>query len=148
MGSPKQKSKEGKYSGRDSIFGSVAFGRKAETVVLFELHDKEDAASVRVCTVLLRCAAPEKFFLKWGNAGLELTDEPSTEETKQRGQPSKENLLRMNLKTKFKAGERIAYSEDLGVSAKTFYSYLEMWFAAGASWLEKDAGRYVMGSMS
>jgi hypothetical protein len=143
MGSPKQKSKDGKYSGRDSIFGSVAFGRKAETVVLFQFHDAEDEASVRVVTVLLRCAAPEKFYLRWGNAGLELTDDPGPLEAKTRGEPNKAGLLKLNIRALFKPGERIVYSDDLGVSVKTFYKYLDQFFAEG--WVDKNhAEHYVM----
>jgi hypothetical protein len=129
VGSPKMKSKEGKYSGRDNLFGSVALGRKAETVVLFQLHDSEDVNSVVVCTVLCRCGKPEKFYLAWGVGGLQLTTKP---DDKPAGRPpEKSGLLKLNIFARFKPGERIRFSPELGASKGTYYTWLERAVAEG-----------------
>lgn len=129
VGSPKQKSKDGKYSGRDNLFGSVALGRKAETVVLFQFHDAEDVNSVVVCTVLCRCGKPEKFYLAWGDHGLQVTTKPEAATPGRK--PEKASVLRLNLRAQFKPGERIRYSPELGVSKGTYYTYLEKAVALG-----------------
>src|ERR1700674_1718319 len=55
VGAPKQKGQEkDKYYGRDSLFGSAAFGRKVETVVLISPTDADDGNSVRQYSVLPR----------------------------------------------------------------------------------------------
>jgi hypothetical protein len=138
VGSPKMKSKDGKYSGRDNLFGSVALGRKAETVVLFQLHDSEDVNSVVVCTVLCRCGKPEKFYLAWGDGGLQLTAKP---EQKPVGRPAtKGDVLRFNIFAKFKPGERILFSSDLCVSEGTYYTWLEKAVSEGV--VDKRGGIY------
>ena len=40
VGSPKQRGKDNKYSGRDSLFGSAALARKVETVVLHDVAQR------------------------------------------------------------------------------------------------------------
>ena len=76
VGSPKQRGKDNKYSGRDALFGSAALARKVETVVLMQLHDDNDPNSVRRCTVLPRNGRAEILFFEWQEKGLCLTNEP------------------------------------------------------------------------
>jgi len=76
VGSPKQRGKDNKYSGRDALFGSAALARKVETVVLMQLHDDNDPNSIRRCTVLPRNGRAETLFFEWQSEGLCLTKEP------------------------------------------------------------------------
>lgn len=76
VGSPKQRGKDNKYSGRDMLFGSAALARKVETVVLMQLHNDEDPNSVRRCTVLPRNGRAETLYFEWQATGLCLTTEP------------------------------------------------------------------------
>ncbi len=76
VGSPKQRGKDNKYYGRDSLFGSAALARKVETVVLMSLHNDEDPNSVRRCTVLPRNGRAETLYFEWQSTGLCLTTEP------------------------------------------------------------------------
>lgn len=76
VGSPKQRGKDNKYFGRDALFGSAALARKVETVVLMQLHDENDANSVRRCTVLPRNGRAETLYFEWQATGLCLTTEP------------------------------------------------------------------------
>ncbi|MGC2476642.1 MAG: AAA family ATPase [Candidatus Sulfotelmatobacter sp.] len=76
VGSPKQRGKDNKYFGRDSLFGSAALARKVETVVLMQLHNEDDPNSVRRCTVLPRNGRAETLYFEWQATGLCLTTEP------------------------------------------------------------------------
>jgi hypothetical protein len=76
VGSPKQRGKDNKYYGRDSLFGSAALARKVETVVLMSLHNDDDPNSARRCTVLPRNGRAETLFFEWQTEGLCLTTEP------------------------------------------------------------------------
>jgi hypothetical protein len=76
VGSPKQRGKDNKYYGRDSLFGSAALARKVETVVLMALNNDDDPNSVRRCTVLTRNGRTETLFFEWQPEGLVLTTEP------------------------------------------------------------------------
>lgn len=76
VGSPKQRGKDNKYYGRDSLFGSAALARKVETVVLMTLHNDDDPNSVRRCTVLPRNGRTETLYFEWQAEGLCLTTEP------------------------------------------------------------------------
>lgn len=76
VGSPKQRGKDNKYTGRDMLFGSAALARKVETVVLMQLHNDEDPNSVRRCTVLPRNGRAETLYFEWQAEGLCLTTEP------------------------------------------------------------------------
>ena len=76
VGSPKQRGKDNKYFGRDSLFGSAALARKVETVVLMALNNDDDPNSVRRCTVLTRNGRTETLFFEWQPEGLVLTTEP------------------------------------------------------------------------
>jgi primase/DNA polymerase family protein/AAA domain-containing protein len=80
VGSPKQRGKDNKYSGRDTLFGSAALARKVETVVLMQLHNDEDPNSVRRCTVLPRNGRAETLYFEWQSTGLCLTTEPQAVE--------------------------------------------------------------------
>jgi hypothetical protein len=117
VGSPKQRGKDNKYSGRDTLFGSSALARKAETVVLMQLHDEDDSNSVRVCTVLPRNGRAEKLYFEWQSKGLCLTTKP--EEL-----PENTALYRMglNVLAKYKPGEQVVYSAELGPET-TFYRW-------------------------
>jgi hypothetical protein len=69
LGSPKTKAKDGYALQRDQILGSVAWGRKSETVVVMSLHDPSDPKSPRDVWILPRNEAPEKFTLGFGGDG-------------------------------------------------------------------------------
>jgi len=116
VGSPKQKGKD-KYYGRDALFGSSSLARKVETVVLLELHNSDDPNSVRRCTVLPRNGRSERLYFEWQVNGLCLTTEPEAV-------PEESALTRMqrNVFAKFKAGEMLTYSAELGPEA-TFYRW-------------------------
>jgi hypothetical protein len=142
VGSPKMKSKEGKYSGRDSLFGSVALGRKAETVVLFGFHDSEDSNSVIVCEVKVRCGAPEKFYLAWGEHGLQPTTKPEATPSGPKAKPTEAHPLKKRIFERFNAGDRIEFSDDLGVSKGTFYTWLEKAESVGI--VERRGVKYII----
>jgi hypothetical protein len=77
VGAPKQKGQEkDKYYGRDSLFGSAAFGRKVETVCLISPTDADDGNSVRQYSVLPRNGKAERFWMGWTPNGLVLVEQP------------------------------------------------------------------------
>ncbi len=55
---------------------------------------------------------------------LSLVDRPETEDRQHNGPPSKAGLLLLNVRAKFKPGERLVYSADLGAAKKTYYDWL------------------------
>jgi hypothetical protein len=109
VGSPKQRGKDNKYFGRDSLFGSAALARKVETVVLMGLHDEENPNSVRRCTVLPRNGRAETLFFEWQAEGLCLTTEPQAV-------PEQKALDRMEQRvfSAVKPGEEIRYQPGYG----------------------------------
>lgn len=75
VGSPKQKAKDKYTLQRDQVLGTIAWGRKAETIVYLELSDPEDPNSPRRMTALLRNGPAERFNLAWVDGRLEPKEE-------------------------------------------------------------------------
>ena len=118
LGSAKQKQGEGYLQHRDSLYGSIAFGRKAETVVTLALHDPANPNSARRCTVLVRCGKTEEFFFEFrAGEGLCITAEP---------QPVRKDTAFTRIEDAvfgtYKAGEEIEYQSPFG-SPATFYRW-------------------------
>jgi hypothetical protein len=109
-------------SGVMLFYGSSALARKVETVILIALTDREDAESARQYEVMPRDGKPEKMYMKWEHTqGLVVTEKPADAE------PTKkvpEAIARMgrNCFHRFKPGDAVAYSRDLG-STSTFYRW-------------------------
>jgi hypothetical protein len=126
VGSPKQKTQDGKdterYRGRDVIFGSVAWGRKAETIVLISKTDMENDDSTRQYSVLPRNGRSERFWMDFTAGELRLVDKPTDIE-----KPENTALSRMevNVLAKYKPGEIVVYTDELGPEA-TFYRWRKM----------------------
>jgi hypothetical protein len=133
MGMPKQKGKD-RYYGRDSLFGSAAMARKAETVVLLQLHDETDNNSVRRCDVLPRYSRAEQFYFTWQDGRFMLTEKPED-------LPEDSAMYRMelNVMAKYKPGEMVTYSAELGTQ-----STFERWRnkAAKDGKLTRSGGHY------
>jgi hypothetical protein len=136
VGAPKQKGQEkDKYYGRDSLFGSAAFGRKVETVVLISPTDADDANSVRQYSVLPRNGRAERFWMAWTPDGLVIVDKPADKETESKAF----GLMKLNVFGTFKVGEVVTYLESLGPKT-TFYRWREV--AAAAGLLTKSGEKY------
>jgi hypothetical protein len=70
IGAPKMKPKEVYTAKRDSIFGSVAWGRMSETIAVLQYPQGDDMSQLRELSVLLRNAKAEAFRLTWMNGRL------------------------------------------------------------------------------
>jgi len=131
VGSPKEKTAEGKsseqYHGRDKLFGSVAWGRKSETVVLISKTDNDPLHDdcPRQYSVLVRNGRSEHFWMDFHNGELRMVDRPEPKAYIRKGPPSKADMLKQNVFAKFKPGERVLYSPALGVAEKTYYSWAQ-----------------------
>jgi hypothetical protein len=71
VGSPKQKSDSRYLLARDNIFGSVAWGRKSETILHVQLREPENPNSARQLVVLPRNGQAETFRLRFRYGRLE-----------------------------------------------------------------------------
>jgi hypothetical protein len=69
VGSPKRKAGEGYVAKRDSLFGSMAWGRLSTTIVMIDFPDGDDMSDKRVLSVLPRNAKAEKFSLTFDHRG-------------------------------------------------------------------------------
>ena len=131
VGSSKEKTAEGKdterYHGRDTLFGSVAWGRKSETIVLISKTDNDPLHDdcPRQYSVLVRNGRSEHFWMDFHNGELRMVDRPEPKVHIYKGPPSKADILKRNVLAKFKPGERVLYSPLLGVSEKTYYSWAQ-----------------------
>jgi hypothetical protein len=127
VGSPKQKSVKDKdterYHGRDALFGSVAWGRKSETIVLINKTDEDPLHDdcPRQYSVLVRNGRSEHFWMAFNEGELCMVDKPGPKATI--GTLSKADVLKQTVFARFKPGERIRYSPDLGASDRTFYKW-------------------------
>jgi phage tail protein X len=148
VGAPKEKTAEGRdterYHGRDALFGSAALARKAETVVLITKSDMDDETSPRQYSVLPRNGRAERFWLSFVDGQLCEVDRPEPKAREHKGPPSKTGLVRLNIVAKFKPGERIAYSPDLGASKKTYYDWLPEAVAEGVVEKRANGGYYLL----
>jgi AAA domain len=125
VGSSKEKTAEGRdterYHGRDTLFGSVAWGRKSETIVLISKTDNDPLHDdcPRQYSILVRNGRSEHFWMDFKDGELRMVDRPEAKARVYTGPPSKAGLLERNVFVQFKPGDRIFYSPLLGVS---FYS--------------------------
>lgn len=87
-GSPKEKINQGYALQRDKVLGSSIWGRLTETMMTFQFAQGDDMSDRRICCVLPRQAAAEKFNLKF-DAGL-LVPAPDLEESGEMSSASKE----------------------------------------------------------
>lgn len=69
-GAPKSKVKEGYTAKRDQIFGSEAWSRLSETVVVMQYPEEKDTSDQRSMTVMLRNSKPEQFTLQFEHGHL------------------------------------------------------------------------------
>jgi hypothetical protein len=132
VGSSKEKTAEGRdterYHGRDTLFGSVAWGRKTETIVLISKTDQDPIHDdcARQYSVLVRNGRSEHFWMDFKDGELRMVSRPEAPEHVYMGPPKKAALLKRNILAQFKPGERIIYSPELGASEKTYYAWLKV----------------------
>jgi hypothetical protein len=136
VGSGKEKVMEGRdterYHGRDVLFGSVAWGRKCETIVVISKTDLEDGKAPRQYSVMVRNGWGERFFMDFHDGELHIADPPEAKVRKRHGPPSLTTKVRLNILATFKPGERVLYSPELGcASEKTYYRCLKEMVAEG-----------------
>ena len=84
VGAPKMRIGEGYTAKRDSMLGSEKWSRMSETVVSMQFVEGDDVDSRRVCFVLLRNGAAERFNLNLHNGKLVLDDAPQPQPSNQR----------------------------------------------------------------
>jgi hypothetical protein len=148
VGAPKEKTAEGReterYHGRDALFGSAALARKAETVVLISKTDMDDENAPRQYSVLPRNGRAERFWMSFVDGQLTTVDRPEPKGREYNGPPTKTVLLLLSLREKFKPGERVAYSPDLGASKKTYYDWLPVAAADGVVEKRANGGYYLL----
>jgi len=146
VGSSKEKTAEGRdterYHGRDTLFGSVAWGRKSETIVLISKTDNDPLHDdcPRQYSVLVRNGRSEHFWMGFIEGELRLVDRPEPKERVYKGPQTKAEMLKRNVFAQFQPGDRIRYSPTLGVSEKTYYSWLKA--AAAEGIVEHRDGTY------
>lgn len=70
VGSPKMRKGEGYVSKRDGIFGTVAWSRKTETIMVLQYIEGDDMDARRTLSVLLRNGPSEKYDMKLENGRL------------------------------------------------------------------------------
>ena len=75
------------------------------------------------------------------NGELQMVERPEPKDDN--GTQHRGNVVKLNIKTHFKVGERIDYSPDLGASDKTFYKYAKELVAEGYAEKRVD-GRFYM----
>lgn len=142
VGSPKQKTQEGKdterYRGRDALFGSVAWGRKSETIVLISKTDDDPLHDdcPRQYSVLVRNGRSEHFWMGFNGGELCMVDRPGAKAAV--GTLSKADVLKQTVFARFKPGQRIKYTPDLGASDRTFYKWAAKMFSEGLLEQRKD----------
>lgn len=128
LGSAKQKQGERYLQHRDSLFGSIAFGRKAETVLLMELHNPENPDSVRRCTILTRCGKSEQYYFEFrANEGLCMTEKPEAVAVRKESAFTK---IEDAVFSAFKPGDVIEYQPAFG-KRTTFYDWRKSAIADG-----------------
>ncbi len=77
VGAPKMTKKDFYTVKRDQLFGSVAWGRMTETIVVLGYEDDDDTSPRRCAAVLLRNGPPEKFDLVFEQGRLVLDTHPA-----------------------------------------------------------------------
>jgi len=140
VGAPKMKGDD-RYFGRDALYGSSALARKVETVVLISLTNREDADSVRQYDVMPRNGKTEKMYMNWEHPqGLVLTEKPPELEPEKKVSKAMAHMAR-NCFHKFKPGDEVMYSDDLG-SSGTFYRWRDG--AVDSGQVVQHSGKYFM----
>ena len=126
VGAPKQKGNEkDRYHGRDGLFGSAAWARKADTVVLLSLYNEKDPNSVRVCWVLSRNGKAERRFFTWMGGQLAECDEPVEGEPESLQAQNHYRILVAARQIFPDPKEPITYTGALGCSRSKFYEWLQ-----------------------
>ena len=104
----------------------------------------DDENAPRQYSVLPRNGRAERFWLSFVDGQLCPVDRPEPKEREHNGPPSKTHLIRMNLRAKFKPGERVIYSPDLGAAKKTYYDWLPEAAAEGVVEKRANGGYYLL----
>jgi hypothetical protein len=127
VGAPKEKTAEGRdterYRGRDALFGSVAWGRKSETIVLISKTDNDPLQDncPRQYSVLVRNGWSEHFWMSFKDGELQMVARPEPKEQPVKAtKRTKVQTMGLNCLLKFKRGERIVYTPGLGARATFF----------------------------
>jgi hypothetical protein len=132
VGAGKEKTAEGKeterYHGREVIFGSVAWGRASETVVLISKTDLENENCPRQYSVLVRNGRSERFWMGFQNGELQVVAKPAEPPKKVKGTAL--GLMHLNCVHTFQPGDPITYKPELG-SRATFFRWLDEAIASG-----------------
>lgn len=140
VGAPKMKGDD-RYFGRDALYGSSVLARKVETVVLISLTDREDADSVRQYDIYPRNGKMEKLYMKWEpGQGLVVTEKPPEQEPERKVSKAMAHMAR-NCFHKFKSGDEVVYSKELG-SEGTFYRWRDD--AVDAGQVVQHSGKHYM----
>jgi len=145
VGSPKQKIKDRYALCRDNIYGTEAWGRKTETVIILQLSDPNDNNSARVCDVLVRQGRNEQYDLEFNEGKLvEVVPVPLTE-ADVRPEPKLSEIMvpfEQYVGT-LKAGDLLSWT-DAGMARSSFYK------AAASSQLvyQKNDGNYLQAELS
>jgi hypothetical protein len=144
VGSAKQKTAKGKvteqYHGRDTLFGSVAWGRKTETIVLISKTDEDDDNSPRQYSVLPRNGSSERFWMDFKDGELRMVPRPEPRiELGQPSKPSAIDTMESSCLGKFKPGDEVLYSKELGPNA-TFYRWRDRAVVEGI--ITESRGKY------
>ena len=140
VGAPKMKGDE-RYFGRDALYGSSVLARKVETVILISLTNREDADSPRQYDIYPRNGKMEKMYMKWEpGEGLVVTEKPPDLEPEKKVSKAMAHMAR-NCFHKFKPGDEVVYSADLG-SSGTFYRWRDD--AVDTGQVAQHSGKYFM----
>jgi hypothetical protein len=123
VGSPKQKGKD-RYTGRDALFGSAAFARKAETIVTVGWTDGDDENSVRKLVVMPRTGASETLYFTWIDGRFTRTNEPDV--VVNVGTDANRKLT-MAVAARFADGSPVKWLTEFGPE-RTFYRW-QRWAA-------------------
>ena len=111
VGSSKEKTAEGKeterYHGRDTLFGSVAWGRKAETIVLISKSDADDDNCPRQYSVLPRNGWSERFWMEFTGGELRMVQQPRSREPEKPKKATAVDLMQLSCASKFKPGDKV-----------------------------------------
>jgi hypothetical protein len=135
IGAPKMKQNDRYVLKRSSIYGTMAWGRKIETIVLLSRQDESDENGPRQCDVLVRNGRSEKFTFAWDNNRLvePVAGIPAPL------QPKKPlSAFERFLKTK-RLGEQLKHTPGCGISRTEFYDGRKEYIGKGVC---LDKGEY------
>ena len=112
MGSPKMRGKD-QYEGRDKLFGSSAYGRKAETIFLFDSFPEKENQRFKKCRVLVRNGRPEDFVFEFHPEHGFCQGSDPTEHAVEKGSDSAIDKMAERIRAAFKSGERVVFRQGL-----------------------------------